>query len=57
MTLLVFPGSLPNTYYSMKITSAIVVVLYNIDMDVIVIYLELILYHEDGREHYNQLTW
>ena len=56
MTPLVFRGSLPNTYYSLNITSTVIVVLYIITMKVIVIYLGPILCRRDGGAYYNRLT-
>ena len=40
---LVFPGNLLNTYYSWKITSIVIMVLYILTVDVIIIYSEPIL--------------
>ena len=52
MTPLIFPGSLPSTYYSLNITGTIIMVLYIITMDVIVIYLRPISSRRDGGAQY-----
>ena len=56
MTPLVFPKSLPSMYYSLKITNTIVIIFYNIVMDVIVMYLTLISYCRNEKTDYSQLT-
>ena len=56
MTPSIFPRSLLTTYYSLKITGIVIIVLYIIIIDVIVIYPKPISCRRDGGPHYSLLT-
>ena len=55
MTSLVFLGNLPSMYYSLKVTS-IIIVFYIIPIIVIVTYPRPSLCHKDEEAHHSQFT-